>query len=139
MKQVITFVIILALTLSYATPVHAAEVSPISPCYVNAESVQASLSISSTGTASIRVVCISNKAVTQITATTRIEKKVGNAWIQVDLNNGSNTWTYSTTLSGLSKNYSLQLSETGEYRVVTVFVLTGNTTETITCTGTDTY
>lgn len=133
MKRIISCVLILAALLALVQPACAAQPSEIDPQYINAIKTYVTLSISASGKASITISATAKTGVTNITAYTRIQRKVGNSWIFVE------NWRYSTTDRVFSQSYSTQLSIKGEYRAVADYTLTGSTVEYITNIDTATY
>lgn len=77
------------------------------------------------GIAYIQLYCkTNNSSVISITATSRIEKKVGNQWVVMPLENGDTEWT--NTASGNSMNLSVEqriTTGTGTYCVTTTFAI----------------
>lgn len=134
MKKVISAFLVLVIFFVTTCPTYAAE-----PRYANANVLNVTLSISSSGKATIVVRVSGNTTSAHMNMTTYIEKKVGNVWTRVDIGTVNDVWEYNTTSSNAIKNYATQLSSTGNYRAVTVFTLTGSTVEEITKTATATY
>lgn len=134
MKRVISAFLIFATIFVVACPVQAAE-----PRYANASILTVSMSIGSSGTASIVVRMSGNTASAQVSVSTYVEKKVGTTWTRVDLGTTNDVWEYTTANASLIKAYTAQLSSTGEYRAVAEFTLTGTTVEKVTKTATATY
>lgn len=77
------------------------------------------------GIAYVQLYCkTNNSSVISITATSRIEKKVGNQWVVMPLENGDTEWT--NTASGNSMNLSVEQRITtgaGMYCVTTTFAI----------------
>ena len=132
MKKLLSVMLILVMLMQITIPVEAAQSASIAPCYVNTEQATATLTVSDSGSATVRVTCSGNSNVTQIRVTAYIEKKEGTSWKRVNIGTTTNAWTYSTTLTRLAKSYTTQLPSCGEYRTVVTFVVTGTTSETIT-------
>lgn len=133
MKRVISVILALAAIIALVCPAYGVE-----PRYANASSLNVSLSISSTGKASI-VVRINGNTSNPAEITTYIEKKVDGVWTRVDIGTTDDVWEYTSTSSTVIKTYSTQLNSTGEYRAVAEFTLIGSTVEEITKTATATY
>ena len=139
MKRILALLLILTLAFASVQAVSAATAEQISPQYVNTEDAQVSLYISSAGKATITVRCTGTDSMTSAQTTTYLERKDGASWVRVDNGEANNAWVYSTTSQTISKTYSLSLTQTGQYRAVTIFKLTGDTVERITRYSTATY
>ncbi len=110
----------------------------IMPCWNNANSASILLTINSSGKATITTNCFGiNGVTTKIEAETKLERKWGLLWLDVD----GAEWTASTTERYLTKEYTFQLSKTGTYRATTVYTVTGSggSADTITIRNQDTY
>lgn len=129
MKKILSAALVLVMLLQVSIT---AEASQPNPRYINTEQATATLTISDAGNATVRVTCSGNSNVTRINVTAYLEKKVGTTWQRVSIGTSSNMWTYSTTLTRLTKSFTTQLSTSGEYRTVVKFVVSGTTSETIT-------
>lgn len=134
MKKTIAIILVLVTMLSITFPVSAAEAR-----YVAANITTCTLSINASGKATILVRVSGDDTLTKSVAVTYIEKLVGSTWTRVDIGTTNDTWSYTSTSASSAKTYSVQLSGTGSYRAVTVFTLTGSSTETVTKTATATY
>lgn len=139
MKRMIAVLLALSFIFSLARPTFAAMPETIEPQYANATKVEVILGISSAGTATIQVNCIGASSLTSAETTTYIERYDTNSWVRVDNGNPSNEWIYTTTDTVICKSYTISLPKSGEYRAVTIFKLSGTTTERITKTSTATY
>lgn len=98
--------------------------------YSNALSVSAGLTISSSGTATLRVTCIGKPGTTHISVRTYIEKWTGSGWSRVTIN-GASEIEDGVSASALSKVYSTTVGS-GTYRVTSIFTVTLSTNEVIT-------
>ena len=104
----------------------------------NAASAVVALDIDSRGKATIAFNCIGiSNVTTGITANTKLERKWGILWLDVD----GAEWTDTTTDSFLSTGHYFQLSKTGTYRATTKFTVsgTGGSNDSIKVTSEDTY
>lgn len=134
MKRATSILLLLAMILALVNPTNAAVITEpqISPLYINAETVTTDISISSTGVAAI-VLNVSGYAnVERISVTTYIEKYNYGMWVRVNIGTTNNEWTYTYNGQAMRKMYSYKLSSSGQYRAVSLFTLTGDTTETLT-------
>ena len=96
--------------------------SGIEPRWNNTNSASTGLVIDSNGKATITLACVGKSGVTTgITAETKLERKWGLLWLDVD----GGEWTDSTTQRYLSVNHYIQLSKTGTYRATTEYTVSG--------------
>ena len=134
MKKIISLILVV-LTLVSLVGITAVAVEPR---WNNAASALVSLYINSSGKASITYNCtgISN-VTTGITAETKLERKWGLLWLDVD----GAEWTDTTADVFLSKTHEIQLTKTGTYRATTKFTVsgTGGSNDSIKVTSEDTY
>lgn len=105
----------------------------------NADSASVSLSISSSGYATVKVSFMGSYFLKSATVTTFLEKRVGNGWTRVELPTLRDAWIDTTTSFALSKTHNVQLDSKGEYRVTARFIWTGDIVETATLTDHDVY
>ena len=97
--------------------------SSIQPCYNNVDRVNTTLTISSSGVATVKNFYIGITGTTKSAKiVTKVQKKVGIIWVTVD--NGS--WTDNSSSNSLTKSHSVQLSGKGTYRAHTVFTFSGS-------------
>ena len=134
MKRVFSAILVLATLFALACPAFGVE-----PRYANATSLYATLNISSSGLATVRVRVSGNSSLVHTDISTYLEKNVNGTWVRVDIGTENDVWEYSTTSITTLKTYTVQLNSAGEYRVVAEFTLTGSTVEEITKTATATY
>lgn len=140
MKKLISLLLVLALGVSVLlVPVWARDNEVASPYYVNTSSARTTIVIDDDGTASIQVYCLGLSNVKSITATTYLEKKVNGSWMRVDIDQPNDQWVSTTTLRVFSVTRTHQLTSTGTYRAVTIFVVTASSSETITVYSEATY
>ena len=94
----------------------------VEPRWNNTNAANVSLSINSNGKATVAFNCtgITGKT-TGITAETKLERKWGILWLDVD----GAEWTDTTTNIYLSTSHTFQLSKTGTYRATTKFTVSG--------------
>ena len=131
MKKILSCLLVLVIVLTLLQSVSAAQPDTVTPCYTNAKSLSAYLMIDSSGSAQVTISCTANANVTQVYVATYLEKKVNGAWTWVDIPSPNDVWSYSTTSRKFTKQYSAQLSGSGEYRAVATFTLTAATRETV--------
>ncbi len=104
----------------------------VEPRWNNTNSATVSLVINDSGRATVAVVCNGKGGITtKITAETKLERKWGLLWLDVD----GAEWTDTTTSSVLSTTHYVQLSKTGTYRATTEYTVsgTGGADDTTTC------
>lgn len=133
MKKLIALYLVIVSMFLMVQPVAAVAADPLEPRYVNVSNATVSLSISSSGVAQIKIYCYGNSCIESITTTTYLQKKVDGSWKSIKI------WGDSSTNTTFTQAYTYQLSEHGEYRVLTYFRCTGTTNETISATSTKTY
>lgn len=131
MKKILSCLLVLVIVLTLLQRVSAAQPDTVTPCYTNAKSLSVYLMIDSFGSAQVTISCTANANVTQVYVATYLEKKVSGAWTRVDIPSPNDVWSYSTTSRKFTKQYSAQLSGSGDYRAVATFTLTATTRETV--------
>lgn len=120
MKKIIAVCLCLIALCSLPISVYA---SSIKPCYNNVDRVNTTLTISSSGVATVKNFYIGITGTTKSAKiVTKVQKKVGIIWVTVD--NGS--WTDNSSSNSLTKSHSVQLSGKGTYRAHTVFTFSGS-------------
>lgn len=120
MKKIIAVCLCLIALCSLSISVYA---SSIQPCYNNVDRVNTTLTISSSGVATVKNFYIGITGTTKSAKiVTKVQKKVGIIWVTVD--NGS--WTDNSSSNSLTKSHSVQLSGKGTYRAHTVFTFSGS-------------
>lgn len=132
---VLAIIALLGITSIYGQKADAAD---IMPRYNNADFASTTFSINANGLATIDLDCAGDYGVvTRITAETKLERKWGILWLDVD----GGEWTDTTTSSMLSKTHTLQLTKTGTYRVKVKYTVsgTGGANDVIETTVTDEY
>ena len=110
----------------------------VEPRWNNAASAFTALTINNSGKATISFNCLGiGNVTTGITAETKLERKWGILWLDVD----GAEWIDSTNSGTLSKTYYFQLSKTGTYRATTKFTVsgTGGSNDSITVRSEYTY
>lgn len=123
MKKFISAFLCLIALVSIAFPAYAYEIEEESISRIsNAGNITTSFAISNTGEAVVKTK-FSGKYGEFKTATvsTKIQKKVGLIWVNVD----GASWSVTTTKTSLTKTYSYQLSGKGTYRAHVELSLTG--------------
>ena len=123
MKKFLSCILILATILALAQPAFAAQLPGNDPQYANAQRVYVNMYINRSGKSTISL-CVRGKAGLKNTGVSvHVEKKTGSTWVPIE------RWTSSVNRGNLAKTKSVQLTGTGEYRVVANFVLIASTTE----------
>ena len=110
----------------------------VEPRWNNTNTANVSLSVSSAGVATVAFNCTGKTGITTgITAETKLERKWGILWLDVD----GAEWTDTTTKTYLSTYHTYQLTKTGTYRATTKFTVsgTGGSNDSITVRSEDTY
>lgn len=138
MKKITALILAVTLLTAMCIPVSAAE-NTAQPYYINTNQARVVLAITESGSAEIHVSCIGNSNATKIQTTTYLQRKVGSTWVKVSIGQTNNQWTATANTSYLLKDYSHQLSTTGQYRAVTVFTVSGTQSETFTLYSEATY
>lgn len=104
----------------------------VEPRWNNTNSATVSLVIDDAGEATIALVCVGKGGVTtKITAETKLERKWGLLWLDVD----GAEWTDTASTYYLSKSHYVQLSKKATYRATTEYTVTGTggANDAITC------
>lgn len=140
MKKVISLFLVLTLSFSVLlVPAWARGDEVAVPYYTNTSSAQTTLTIDEDGNVSILVYCLGLSTVKSIKATTYLEKKVNGDWTRVDIDQPDDQWVSTTTSRIFSTTRTCQLTSTGDYRTVTVFVVSASSSETVTVYSDATY
>lgn len=139
MKKMIAITLTVFTLFACILPASAAQTPTVEPLYDNATIASVSLSIDSSGKATVKITLQGKSTLKSTSVTTYLEKKVGTQWVRVDIDAAGDAWQYSTTSRAFQKIYSTTLSSSGQYRAVATFTLTGSTTETVTVNDTATY
>ena len=132
-KTIALFLVVLSVISIFCVTVSAVE-----PRWNNAATANVSVSINANGKASAALNCTGISGVTTgITAETKLERKWGILWLDVD----GAEWVDTTDFVILSTSHTFQLSKTGTYRVTTKFTVsgTGGSNDSITVRSEDTY
>lgn len=139
MKKVLSFVLAFIAVFSLVSfSVNNVNATNIEPRLNNTNSATTGIGINSSGKATISFACIGISGVTtRIVAETKVERKWGIFWLDVD----GAEWVDTTTNRHLTKTYEIQLSKTGTYRVTTKFTVsgTGGSNDVIEVTSQDVY
>ena len=105
--------------------------------------VESTASISTNGLLTIRnrYTIKPNSGFTSAKISTYVERKVlGLFWVKVDNGQPNKTWVATPTATDYSKTYTLQLTQTGNYRVTAEYIFYGSSgSETVTKQPTATY
>jgi hypothetical protein len=132
MKKFISLLLVFSLVISvFCMPAWAQNNETATPYYVNTSSARTTLTISENGEASILVYCLGLSNVTSIKATTYLEKMVNGTWYRVDIDQPNDQWVNTTSSRIFTATRTHQLTSTGIYRAVTLFVVTAGSAESI--------
>ena len=136
MKKTIAILLAILILFTMSQAAFAAETDPIPEDelieeYQNADAATVSITISSSGAATISVYCRGKAGTTKITATAYLERKNGSKWVRESIN-GASSVSFSSTSTTLSGSASCTVGS-GTYRAVATFKITrSGSTETIT-------
>ena len=136
MKKTISLLLVVLTVFSLASITVSA--ATVEPRWNNANTAVVVLGINSDGKASITFNCAGISGVTtKITAETKLERKWGIFWLDVD----GGEWTDTTSNTYLAKKHEIQLTKTGTYRATTTFTVSGSggSNDVIEVTSQDTY
>lgn len=97
--------------------------------YTNIHSVSVSLSISTSGTATIDIMCLGLSGTTHIASDTYLQKWNGSTWVRVNIN-GATKISEEVDAAFLSRTYTTTVGS-GKYRVATLFTVTRGSDETV--------
>ncbi len=104
----------------------------VEPRWNNTSTATVGLGINENGRATVSLICNGKSGVTtKITAETKLERKWGLLWLDVD----GAEWTDTTSSDYLAVTHYFQLSKTGTYRATTEYTVsgTGGADDTTTC------
>lgn len=135
MKKLLAVLLSIITALSLVGLCYAEEEAPPPPGeiieeYVNTYKAIATLSITSSGTASIYVECQGFSGTTHISAKTYLERWTGSGWARVTIN-GASQIEDGTSGSYFAHTYTTTVGS-GTYRATAVFTVTRGTDETVT-------
>ena len=135
-KVSLVFILVLVVVFTVFQPISAAEIEDnvgdeIVSEYENAFSATVSLSISSSGTASIVLNCTGKAGTTYISSTTYFKSYSNGTWKTVKIN-GATSASYSTSSTALSKTYTVGVGSGTYYAYTTYSVTRNGQTETFT-------
>lgn len=125
MKKLVTLLLAALLLLANTVPAYAAAPETAVPFYANTSQASVSFVINDAGEASWTIMCIGKSTCTGIDAVTYLERKVGNSWVRVDLENADDEYTYSTTAGRFAQNNKHTFTAYGTYRAVVEFTVYG--------------
>lgn len=134
MKKAISIVLVILSIVSIFSITAAA----VEPRWNNTASASVAITINDNGKATITYNCAGiGNITTGITAETKLERKWGLLWLDVD----GAEWSESVNGTFLTKSHTVQLSKTGTYRATTKFTVsgTGGSNDSITVRSEDTY
>ena len=135
-KQITALLLLIAMSVMFVCPTYAAVNTEgiVSPQYTTGYNATADISISSTGYTIVTVRAQAATSLESISAITYLERNVYGMWVRVDIGTTNNEWTCSCSNGSLAKAYTTTLSASGQYRVVSIVTITGDTVESITAT-----
>lgn len=143
MKKSIALILsLVALFSCYSLTAAAYSENEMTPYYNNASLADATISISSSGKATIKLTGYGISGVTsKITAVSYIQRKIGLIWVRVDNGLSGKEWTDTVNGTNLTKTHTLQLSKPGTYRVKAEFTFygSGGSADKIVRTASDAY
>lgn len=119
MKKVLSLALVVLTVFSVVSVT--ATALDVEPRWNNTNSAISSLYINSSGRASVAFNCVGFTGTTSIKAETKLERKWGIFWLDVD----GGEWTDTTNDNFISLTHYLQLSKTGTYRATTNFTVSG--------------
>lgn len=123
-KTCVSLLLTLVLLVCAAAPLAQAEEEGIMPLGYNYNSCSITLSISSSGLATMRVMASGKENyIEKITANVYLQKQSGSTWVRVQ--SVPVQWTASTSTASLDKTFTYQLTSKGTYRAVATFSFTG--------------
>ena len=134
MKKAISLVLVLLTIISLVGITAVA----VEPRWNNTATAFTALTINNSGKATISYNCAGiGNITTSIVAETKLERKWGILWLDVD----GAEWTVTTNSGVLSMDHYFQLSKTGTYRATTEFTVsgTGGSNDVIKCTSQSVY
>ncbi len=133
MKKLLALLLALTAVFSFVSfDMNKASAADIDLMYNNTNSAKVALSVNSSGKATISLTCIGISGTTKkIVAETKLERKWGLLWLDVD----GGEWTDTVSKSTMSLSHTIQLSKTGTYRVTTNYTVSGSggANDTIKC------
>ena len=134
MKKITALLLAAFLLLNFTQVICSAEETPetgeIIEEYANIRSVSVSLSISTSGTATIEIMCLGLSGTTHISSDTYLQKWNGSTWVRVNIN-GATKISEEVDAAFLSRTYTTTVGS-GKYRVATVFTVTRGSDEIVT-------
>ncbi len=130
MKKIITAILLLTLMctlLSFNALAAMPDDEIVMPLYNNTATTNTTFTISSGGSAMVKVFYRGYSGVTTGgTITTKIQKYVSGSWQDVDIGMPNNEWVDVSTSVFFTKTHTVQLQSTGIYRAVVEYVISGS-------------
>ena len=135
MKKVTALILAIFMVFNFTCMVFAEEEPPIQgedvEEYVNTQKAETTLSINSTGTATVKIACTGLPGTSHISSVTYLEKRSGSSWSRVSFN-GMSQIEDGVSASCLSRTYTTTVGS-GTYRATAIFTVTrGGVDETVT-------
>lgn len=133
MKKVVSLFLVFITVFVFAVPAFAAapEADAV-PLYTNAKTAKATLTINSSGVASMSLICTATSSTTSISCVSYLEKYTNGSWSRVDISASGDQWSDTVNSNVFSKLRTQQLNSSGRYRIVAIFTVRASTIETIT-------
>ena len=127
MKKISICLLCILMLFSYVTVPAAAANEGIMPCYNNVIETRTDFTISDSGVARVTVSYEGIPGVTTgATITTKVQKKsLGLIWTKIDIGTTNNEWVDIARLADYYTFHSVTLPDTGTYRVVVEYEITG--------------
>ena len=125
--------LVVALLFIATSPASAAVLPGVSPNYVNTEEASTRITIDNAGNVEVVVNCMAKPGTTKIYVSSYVEKQYGTTWVRVDNGQAGYAWQTTVNYFVLADIYTFKLpsNSAGTYRVVSTFLVTASTTETI--------
>ena len=125
MKKFISVLLMACLVLAMAAPTWAAGSETVQPRYVNTSHASITMSISSSGLATVDLLCTGLSSVTHIDAVVYLERQVGSSWVRVDNGTSHDTWTVTSANRFMMQSITHQLTVKGTYRAKVTYTVYG--------------
>ena len=116
MKKMLAVVMVVVMLVCGTSTIYAAvPEDTVMPCDNMLTDNQVTLTISSSGLATVKVVASGNSSTDRLQAISYLEKKVGSSWERVDLDIANDWWHDIVEGTYLSETHQFQLSSRGTY------------------------
>ena len=122
-NRVLSLALLAVLAFSMAATAFASAGDGITPFYNNTSTTEAVFTIDENGLATVTFTVRGYRGITtKIVVDTKIEKKVGSSWVEVE----NASWTDQSTLYYCSKSHSIQLNASGTYKATLTYTVSGS-------------